>query len=69
MNQEFLFEDFPTIRHCLCLINVIDELPIVDVAYLLINDTNIDPIDKSLTYNAQVLQDEEYVGKILFLLS
>ncbi|CAF0828334.1 unnamed protein product [Adineta steineri] len=37
-NQEYLFKDFPTIRHCLCSVNVVDELPIVNVEYLLVND-------------------------------
>ncbi|CAF0754356.1 unnamed protein product [Rotaria sordida] len=58
-NQEFRFGDFPIIRQCLCSVDVVDELPILDVEYLLVNDTKIDLIDNSTTYNAQVHRGEE----------
>ncbi|CAF2042514.1 unnamed protein product [Rotaria magnacalcarata] len=58
-NQVFRFGDFPTIRQCLCSIDVVDELPILDVEYLLVNDTKIELIDKSTTYNTQVHRGEE----------
>jgi hypothetical protein len=63
-NQEFCFKDFSTIRHCLCSVDVVDELPILDVEYLLVNNAKIDLIDKSTTYNAQIHRGEEYVGEI-----
>ncbi|CAF1460175.1 unnamed protein product [Adineta steineri] len=53
-NQEYLFKDFPTIRHCLCSVDVIDEIPILNVEYLLVNDIQVDLIDKPTTYNAQI---------------
>ncbi|CAF0721845.1 unnamed protein product [Rotaria sp. Silwood1] len=58
-NQEFRFGDFPTIRQCLCSVDVVDELPILDVEYLLVNDTKIDLIDNSTIYTAQVHRGEE----------
>ncbi|CAF4047386.1 unnamed protein product, partial [Adineta steineri] len=58
-NQEYLFKDFPTIRHCLCSVDVLDELPILNVEYLLVNDVQVDLIDKSTTYNAQVHRGED----------
>jgi len=62
--QEYRFKDFPTIRHCSCSVDVVDALPILDVEYLLVNDTKIDLMDKSTTYHAQVHRGEEYVGII-----
>jgi hypothetical protein len=58
-NQEFRFAEFPTIRHCLCFVDVVDELPILDVEYLLVNDTKVDLVQKSTTYNAQIHRGEE----------
>jgi len=58
-NQEFRFGDFPTIRHCSCSVDVVDELPILDVKYLLINDTNIALSNISTIYNAQIHRGEE----------
>ncbi|CAF2358097.1 unnamed protein product [Rotaria sp. Silwood2] len=58
-NQEFRFGDFSTIRQCLCSVDVVDELPILDVEYLLVNNTKIDLIDNSTIYNAQVHRGEE----------
>ncbi|CAF3328118.1 unnamed protein product [Rotaria socialis] len=58
-NQVFRFGNFPTIRQCLCSIDVVDELPILDVEYLLVNDTKIELIDKSTICNAQVHRGEE----------
>ncbi|CAF1118934.1 unnamed protein product [Adineta steineri] len=47
-NQEYLFKGFPTIRHCVCSVDVIDELPILNVEYLLVNDIEVDFIFYSL---------------------
>jgi hypothetical protein len=58
-NQDFLFRDFPTIRHCSCSVDVIDELPILDIEYILINDNKIDLNETSNIYNAQVHRGEE----------
>jgi hypothetical protein len=38
---------------------VVDELPILDVEYLLVNDVKVDLIDQSTTYNAQVHRGEK----------
>ena len=58
-NQEFRFGDYPTIRHCTCSIDVIDELPILDLQHLLMNDSNIEPSSTSTVYNTQVYRGEE----------
>jgi hypothetical protein len=42
-------------------VDVIDELPILDVQSLSVNGATIDLIDKSTTYSAQVHREEEYV--------
>ncbi len=58
-NQEFRFGDFPTIRHCACAVDVVDELPILDIEYVLINEKKIDLSEASTIYNAQVYRGEE----------
>lgn len=58
-DQEFRFGDYPTIRHCTCSVDVINELPILDLQHLLINDSNIESSSTSTVYNAQVYRGEE----------
>ena len=58
-NQEYLFKDVPAIRHCACSVDVIDELPILDVQSLLVNGNPVTQIEKSPTYTAQVHREEE----------
>lgn len=58
-DQEFRFGDYPTIRHCTCSVDVINELPILDLQHLLINDSIIESSSTSTVYNAQVYRGEE----------
>ncbi len=58
-NQEFRFENFHTLRHCLCSIDVIDQLPILDLQDLFINENRIDLPNTSTVYNAQIHRGEK----------
>lgn len=55
------------IRQCACSVDVVDELPIIDVKYLLVNNTEVTLSNKSTVYNAQVHRGEEYVENFPFL--
>lgn len=58
-NQEFRFGDYSSIRHCTCSVDVINELPILDLQQLMINENNIELSSTSTVYNAQVYRGEE----------
>jgi len=58
-NQEFLFADFPAIRQCSCFVEIVNELPILDDEYILINNQTIELSSTSTKYHAQIHRGDE----------